>query len=260
MAVNKLNIMSLNCRGLANREKRQDLFSKMKDEKYDICLLQDVHWTNAPLILAKEEWEFKIIGAPFNSMSRGTAILINTFEFHINKRINDENGNYSLVEIVLPSDFAIVTGSIYAPNTDNPTFIHKITEEIQSFEYPNILLCGDWNSTRNFELDNLNYVTQNNMKMTKAIDNMCTTLSLKDGWRVNNTKLRKFTWNQGIYNKQGRLDFILCSDELLSITQNFEIKPKYRSDHSPVTSNIILSTEERGPGIWRKKQQPPARG
>ena len=75
-------LMSLNCRGLAKKEKRQDIFAKIKEENVDICLLQDVHWNNATLMMAREEWGYKIIGAPYNTLSRGTAIAINnTFEF-----------------------------------------------------------------------------------------------------------------------------------------------------------------------------------
>ena len=82
--------MSLNCRGMANKEKRQDIFAKMKD----VCLLQDIHWNSDKLILAKEELGYKIIAAPFNTFSRVTAILLNdTFEFNLGKTINDEVNN-----------------------------------------------------------------------------------------------------------------------------------------------------------------------
>ena len=194
MAVNKLNIRSLNCRGMATAEKRQDIFSKLKEEKVDICLLQDVHWNEPTLVLAKEQCEYTIICSTFNTLSRGTAILINnTFEFSTNDNIIDSSGNYTFTELKLPSGLEIVIGSIYAPNQDSPDFIKKIIEHIKSYENPNIFVGGDWNSTRNFKLDNINYVSQNNLRMTKAIDDMCHLLSLKDAWRVNYPKYKKYT-------------------------------------------------------------------
>ena len=173
--------MSLNCRGLATREKRQDIFAKIKEENFDISLLQDIHWDKRTLENATEEWGYKIICAPLNTQSRGTAILLrNSFEFNIGDTINDPFGNYSLVELHLHNDFLLIIGSIYAPNQDRPDFITTLSENIESFENPNILIAGDWNTTRAFNLDNKNYVTQNNLKMTGAIDDMIKSLSLVD--------------------------------------------------------------------------------
>ena len=189
----------LNCKGLANREKRQDIFTKLKEDKYDIGLLQDIHWYTKMLNNAMEEWEYKMICAPYTTNSRGTAILFdNSFEFTIGESINDRMGNFSITEIKLHTDFSLVLGSVYAPNQDSPEFIEYLTNSIQSFENFNILIAGDWNSTRKFELDNKNYVTQNNMKMTRAINNMIKTLSLVDPWRLSNPNLRRYTWAQGL--------------------------------------------------------------
>ena len=181
-----IKIISLNCRGLANREKRQDLFSKFKEDNIDLAMLQDIHWDTRTAFLAKEEWGYKIFCSPFNTHSRGTAILINnTFEFETDNIIVDPAENYTFVELTLHNGFSLVIGSVYGPNNDRPEFITKITQEIQSIENPNILVVGDWNCTRSFKIDNLNYITQNNTRMTKEITNMCTTLNLVDAWRIN---------------------------------------------------------------------------
>ena len=114
-----------------------------------------------------------------------------------------------------------------------------------------MIIGGDWNSTRNFKLDNLNYVAQNNKKTTKAIDAMSDIFSLVDPWRITHPNTKQYTWLQGILNKQARLDFFLCNEELLSITKHFEIKSKYRSDHAPITFKLVLSNNVKGPGTWK---------
>ena len=244
--------MSVNCRGLANREKRQDLFSKIKEDRFDIALLQDIHWDQLTLNKAKEEWGYNIISAPFNTQSRGTAILLNnTFEFTEGISYNDPFGNYSFMEIKLHTEFALVLGSIYAPNQDCPSFIKKLAETLKLFENPNILIAGDWNSTRNFKMDNKNYISQNNVKMTAELSRMISTFTLVDAWRISNPNILRYTWSQGISNKHARLDFFLCNEELLSITKNYKILPKYRSDHAPITCKLSISDEDRGPGVWR---------
>ena len=87
--------------------------------------------------------------------------------------------------------------------------------------------------------------------MTAAIDNLCTTFSLIDPWRVTNPNKKQFTWLQGQSKKQARLDYFLCNDELLSISKNFKINPKYRSDHAPISCTLSLGQEVRGPGTWK---------
>ena len=89
------------------------------------------------------------------------------------------------------------------------------------------------------------------MKMTRAISNMIETLSLVDPWRLINPTLKRYTWAQGISNKHARLDYILCNEELLSITSNYQINTKYRSDHAPISCSLTISNDKRGPGVWR---------
>ena len=126
-----------------------------------------------------------------------------------------------------------------------------LSDTLDRFENPNIILGGDWNSTRNFTLDNVNYVCLNHPKTTKAIDSLCETHTLSDGWRVNNPTKKQYTWLQGITNKQARLDFFLCSDAILSISTKFKINTKYRSDHAPITFDLITTSENRGKGTWK---------
>ena len=155
------------------------------------------------------------------------------------------------MEISLQTDLDLVIGLIYALNQDNPLFINNLSNLIEEYENPNILLEGDWNSTRNFTLDNLNYISQNNLRMTQAINNLMYTFNLVDAWRVYNPTKKQFTWLQGLSNKQSRLDYFLCNEELLSITNNLKINPKYRSDHAPISCHVTINPEQRGPNTWK---------
>ena len=248
----KLKFLSLNCRGMALKSKREDLFRKWKDEGYDLILLQDTHWTPETIIQVREEWDNKNINSTYTSKSRGCSILINnTFEYTLGKIVKDDLGNYVLVEILLPNETSIVIGSIYGPNIDNADFYHKLDEIISHFNNPNIILGGDWNSTRNFKLDNNNYISQNNLKSTQAISNLMTKHNLIDIWRAKNPSKKRYTWLQGISKKQARLDYYLCNEELLSISSKEDILYKYRSDHAPIIITISLQDQPRGPGSWK---------
>ena len=54
-----MKIISTNCRGLACKKKREDMFNKWKGDQFDIILIQDTHWTPQTLIQLRNEWEHK---------------------------------------------------------------------------------------------------------------------------------------------------------------------------------------------------------
>ena len=51
--------------------------------------------------------------------------------------------------------------------------------------------------------------------------------------------------------KQSRLDYILISESLSNVVENFTIKPGYRSDHSAVILELKFNSFERGRGLWK---------
>ena len=68
---------------------------------------------------------------------------------------------------------------------------------------------------------------------------------LKDVWRELNPNDRKFTWRRFNSVQQGRLDYFLISENLLSNTALTLIEPGYRSDHSIIT--ITININKNGP-------------
>ena len=72
-----------------------------------------------------------------------------------------------------------------------------------------------------------------------------------DIWRKKNPKIKRCTWLQGLSNKQARLDFYLCNEELLNISSDEDILYKYRSDHAPITITLTINDQKRGPGGWK---------
>ena len=51
--------------------------------------------------------------------------------------------------------------------------------------------------------------------------------------------------------KQGRLDYLLISQSLSNIVENFSIKPGYKSDHSVVVMELKFNPFIRGHGLWK---------
>ena len=237
---------------MALKNKRDDLFTKWADEKYDIILLQDTHWTTKSLVSIKREWDRKIISSTLTSNSKGTSILLNnSFEYSLGNIIKDELGYYVIIELMLPNDNNIIVGTVYGPNNDDENFYSDLDRALSSFNNPVIILGGDWNSTRNFSMDNNNYVAPNNQKNAKALTKIINKYNLTDVWRPKNPNKKRYTWLQGMSCKQARLDFFLCSEELTSVCTKEDILNKYRSDHAPIRITIALNAQPIGAGSWK---------
>jgi hypothetical protein len=60
-----------------------------------------------------------------------------------------------------------------------------------------------------------------------------------------------YTWHHKHPIKMSRLDFVLVSEDIMSVISNSSILPKYKSDHSPVIVEILISKHARGNGYWK---------
>ena len=79
-----IKIMSLNCRGLGNWQKRKDVFNHIRDKKFSIYCLQDTHFTEKDKSTIRSTWGFEIYMSAGKSDARGVAILFNNnFEFKV---------------------------------------------------------------------------------------------------------------------------------------------------------------------------------
>ena len=126
-----LTILSMNCRGLADKKKRRDVLNYLRGKKPDIVLLQDIHLDDRSSEWIILEWGFEGIVAPGTSRARGVAILFNnTFEFKISEIRRCPNGNYILADIAALNQY-ITVGTIYGPNEDDRRFYKSCFKKLR---------------------------------------------------------------------------------------------------------------------------------
>ena len=77
-----VTILSMNCRGLADVEKRNDVLYYLKKKNYSIYCLQETHFSEEIHSLITSKWGHK---AYFSSTSskKGLAILITTLNLSL---------------------------------------------------------------------------------------------------------------------------------------------------------------------------------
>ena len=113
------------------------------------------------------------------------------------------------------------------------------------------ILCGDFNLVQDFNLDCFNYSAINNPRSRHEIIKLKESNNLHDPWRLYNPSVLKYTWLRKNPIKRSRLDFFLFSEELLSSIDKIEIKSGYRTDHSSVELDLIISDFRKGRGFWK---------
>ena len=74
----QLTMFSQNCRGgLSVATKRRDLFQYLRNKKYNIICLQDVHVNQKLESFIKAEWGYDIYFSCYTNMSRGRGYGLN---------------------------------------------------------------------------------------------------------------------------------------------------------------------------------------
>ena len=132
-------ILSLNCQGLGNMEKRLDMFNYLKSKKCQIYCLQDIHSTEHTEKFIQAKWgNSNCLFSSATSNKRGVAILFNKgFDHIIHKHIIDPEGNFIIVDITVDNNrFNLIT--LYGPNYDSPIFFNNIMSKAQSLNSANI--------------------------------------------------------------------------------------------------------------------------
>ena len=244
-------ISSVNCQGLGNMRKRRDVFHYLREKNFSVYCLQDTHFDTKLERYIESEWGYKCFFASYRTNSRGVAVLFNNnFEFSVQKVERDENGNFIMISFrTMDKDLLLV--NVYGPNKDNPEFYNDLTTRIKKYENPNVIAVGDWNIILDPTLDCDNYVHVNNPRSRESLETMMLDLGLADVWRDNNPEVKRFTWRRSNPLKQGRLDFFLISDYLISYFENCDIHSSYRSDHSMISLTLKFGKEEKHANFWK---------
>ena len=94
------SIGSLNARGLGQNEKREDVFSWLKNKKLSIYCITDFHCRNALCNQYIKEWGSNIVICEGTSDSRGVAILFSKdLDYELFGTQIDCDGNYVIIDV-----------------------------------------------------------------------------------------------------------------------------------------------------------------
>ena len=248
--MDKITIMSMNCRGLGDVRKRRDVMQFVRSKRFSIVFLQDTHLTENSIPYFNTLWHGKAHHSCFSSRRRGTSILINSnLPYNLIAENKSECGNFHMLVCNIYNETFLLI-NIYGPNEDNPAFYKSLNNMIEQFDAEHTIVAGDFNFTMKSDVDSLNYVSENNVRAKQAFLELTYKHNLVDAWRHMHPDERKYTWLRKNPLKAGRLDMYFVSDEMLNSLTDVEIIPGYRTDHNAVTLSL-QGKQKRGNSIWK---------
>ena len=253
MGVDELIISTLNVNGLGDPVKRRDVFCSLREQKHDIFLLQETHIKQTDENYVRAVWGYELWIAGNSTNKNGVAILFNsTFEYKVHSVTKDPNGCFIIMDVDLEGKRVTLT-NIYGPSAgDNPTLIDKVFNLVLQVGNDAVIMGGDWNCLLNPNLDARNYSNNYLRPRTReTIFNRMSDLDLVDVFRKLYPEKKAYSWRKFKSTKQGRLDYFLISQDLLSDIKRSSISPGYRTDHSLVTISLRKKEFKRDRPFWK---------
>ena len=249
----KIEIMSINVRGLGQEVKRRKLFTWLHKQRMSIILLQETHSIAEVEKEWKTEWGGEIIYSHGARNARGTAILIKSdlknVEIHEVKR--DQNGRCALVDLNI-GKMRLTIGNIYGPNVDDDGFYKEALDLIDSLPNDNRILGGDFNLVLNLGKDKMGGVNRTLKKSRQLVLNWMEHTNMVDIWRLQHQDRRQYTYHTEYPGKiSSRLDFFLTSGGIAPLVHRSSITHGYLTDHESIRIVLQIKVEPRGPGLWK---------
>ena len=251
----KLNIVSMNVRGLRNAKKRRSLFLQFKNNNYDVIGLQETYLTNNDINVIENEWGHNFHISEGTTHSKGLLTLFGSSIKACDVNIATKNERCLVSNIVIDK-VQFCVANFYGPCIDSEkslfldkfkTSISKIYTEVST---NNVIALGDFNIVQNNNLDIVSGQPHSN-NIVKKFNDKINELLLNDVWRLKNGTKKDFTWSKKYPLSARRLDYIFIDNDLLPFCVDSNIKTIGFSDHRAVTIKLDFASFKRGPGTFK---------
>ena len=204
-------------RGLRGK-KRYVIYNYLKENKFQVCLLQETFCTDDFVHKIRRGWQGDIIHSCSPSKhSRGVCILFSKdITYKLISTHKDNDGRILLVNVEINKvEYSMC--NVYCPNevSDRTTFLQYVKEFVKchAISANNILIGGDFNCADS-AIDKANGSLD---KSSKQLFDLKVSLSLQDIWRYYNPERVEYSYidpSRRGYNS--RIDLWLGSKNIVS--------------------------------------------
>ena len=247
----QLKIVSLNVHGLADLKKQREVFNILRKHKYDVICLQEVHSSAAEEELWHgPQWHGPVLFSHGETNARGVCVLLGEGVDNYEIKHRDIDGRMLILEIEC-KQMQLTICNLYGPNEDRPGFFQDVFGALESCNYRDMVVVGDFNFVMDVSLDRVGSHYNHNKShepLSKHMDN----IDLTDIWCILHPEQRIYSWFRGKPHPQyAQLDFGIISDNLVTRVADSTYSAGYRMDHSMFHLTFNTDLPARGKGFWK---------
>ena len=248
----RIKCITLNVRGIRDKNKRKKLFHWIESTNSDITFLQETYCTSDIVKDIEKDWPGTIINNVSDSVhSRGCMILFSPkFEYKMLDFHLSDDGRNVLVNIMI-NECIFTLVCCYAPNIPKARCIYfnSLWGWIKELCLNDkaIICAGDLNC-----VDSIDDRQSGNMdKSAESFTSFKKNLGLKDVWKTLHPSETAFTYIDPKGKCCSRIDYMLVSDQLCSFVDKCDISISPAPDHKAVIMSLNQNVKKRGPGYWK---------
>ena len=247
--------LSLNVRGLRNREKRRSIFVYLKSQKANVYFLQETFSNSNDEKIWAAEWGGQIFYSHGSDHSKGVCILIKpNSTLHADIVELGTNGRFITLRLKTQGETSLNVVNVYAPtdNREQSEFFDSFSKKIISLtDTSNLVMAGDWNTTL-CPLDKQGGLTWKETKYRNSLIHFIREINLVDIYREMHPKNKSYTYESKPLKLKSRIDFFLISSKYKPDITKVETRISIAPDHKAVFLSMNVNEEfKRGPGLWK---------
>ena len=251
--MDNLRIVTLNVRGLRGN-KRYSIYNWFKDNKFDICLVQESYCTKEFASEMKKGRNGELIHSYSNSEhSRGVCILFRkNLQYKIFLSTHcDKDGRLLIVNIDLNGVKYSICNEYYPNNiSDRIKFLSHIVTFVRTRALSKYNLCigGDFNCVSTL----IDKASGNLDKSSCVLDKVKNDLKLVDIWRSIHPNQKEFSFiDHTKKSHDSRIDLWLVPKSTVQHVKSCTIVQAPTPDHKAISLDIKFCNKERGKGYWK---------
>ena len=225
-----LNILSVNCQGLNDNDKIDQILTQSTQYKLNILLLQETKLTtnNHHTKHLSYKWKGETNLSCAGNASKGVATLT---KVHISETTSCNHGRFIVSKIPF-HERTLILVNVYAPNShgEQQLFFNALNDSVSEIFNPDdiLLLIGDFNCVLDNSLDRISNAVSNALIPSNLVT-LIDCFDLFDVFRELNPSSREMSWSNS--SSASRIDKAYISACHLHLVRNCSYEAFPYSDH-----------------------------
>ena len=244
-------LLTINIRGVNDKNKRQRFFAMLEALAIDFIFLQETYTSETDYQNIANDWRgMSIWNHGPDKHTNGTAILFkNSLNFNIIDTKKDNDGRILITTIEIEQEIIALT-NIYAPTIpkDRPSFFKGLKEIIPDNASP--IIAGDFNMVTDPTHDRVGpHIRTTHTSGMVELTDILQEHDLTDAWRDTHPSKHQYTYRKQRQTIQSRIDRIYLSKRLNY--RDCKIIPLGVSDHDAPFLTIDITNNNNRETSWK---------